>query len=153
MTRIPRIACLLLLLAPAARAAEPAVRDAFSRATPGGGPGVAYMTIQGGDAADRLLSVTSPRAAKVELHSMVMAGSVMRMRELDGIDVPAGGTVVLGPGAPLHLMLEGLTAPLKAGDTLPLVLHFAKAGDKPVEAAVGSPGQSTPPAGTAARAR
>ena len=144
-----RLVCFLLVLGVAsspALAAELSVRDAFSRATPGTGPGVAYLTIQGGDAADRLLSVSSPRAAKVGLHSMAMAGGVMRMREVEGIDVPANSTVALAPNAPLHLMLEGLTAPLKPGDQVPLVLRFQRAGERQVTAVVGSPGQAAMPA-------
>lgn len=126
-------------------AGELSVSDVFSRATAGTAPGVAYLTIQGGDVADRLLSVTSPRAAKVELHSMEMQGTVMRMRAIDAVEVPANGKVALVPGAPLHLMLLGLTGPLKAGERVPLVLRFAKAGDKAVEAVVGTPGQASMP--------
>lgn len=135
----------LIGFAQPAMAADLVVTDAFSRATPGSGPGIAYLTIRGGDSADRLVSVTSPRATGVTLHSMVMQGSVMQMRAVDGIDVPAGGTVALAPGAPLHLMLEGLTAPLKAGERVPLELRFQKAGVKTIEAVVGSPGQATMP--------
>lgn len=145
MTPLIRLASALVLVTAPAWAADLVVADAFSRATPGGGPGVAYLTIRGGDAADRLVSVSSPRAAKVGLHTMLMQGDVMRMREVDAIEVPAGGTVTLAPNAPLHLMLEGLTAPLKAGERVPLVLHFEKAGDRMAEAVVGSPGQATMP--------
>lgn len=138
------VAVLLLAAAPAASiAAELTVTEAFSRATPGRGPGAAYATIQGGDAADRLLSVTSPRAAKVALHSMTMQGDVMRMREIPAIEIPAGATVKLAPGA-LHLMLEGLTAPLRQGETVPLVLTFERAGERRVEAPVGALGATRP---------
>lgn len=139
----------LLLLVPAAHAAHAAelmVDGAFSRATPGSGPGVAYLTIHGGDAADRLLAVSSPRAATVSLHSMVMQGSVMRMRQLDAIEVPAGSTVALAPNQALHLMLEGLKTPLRKGETVPLVLRFERAGERRVEAMVEGPGALTPSA-------
>ncbi len=133
-----------LLLAPlAAHAADVTVTDAFSRATPGSGPGAAYLTIKGGDGPDRLLSVTSPRARKVALHSMAMQGDVMRMRELDAIDVPAGATVKLGPGG-LHMMLEGLSSPLKPGESVPLVLTFERGGERRVDATVGAVGATAP---------
>lgn len=135
---------LLLLAAPTAtRAAELTVTNAFSRATPGAGPGVAYLTIHGGDVADRLVGVSSPRSSKVELHTMSMDGDVMQMREVDAIDVPAQGEVKLMPGG-MHLMLLGLTAPLKAGEKVSLTLHFERAGNRTVEVPVGAIGASGP---------
>ena len=127
----------------AAHAGELTVGEAFSRASPGSGPGVAYLTIHGGDTADRLLSVASPRAPKVEMHSMTMQGEVMRMREIEAIDVPAGGTVKLSPGG-LHLMLTGLASPLKAGESVPLALTFEKAGVKTIVVPVGALGATGP---------
>ena len=136
-------AALLAFTSSAAGAAELSVTDAFSRATPGAGPGVAYLTIHGGDTPDRLVSASTPRSAKVELHTMTMDGDVMRMREVDALDVPAGGEVKLAPGG-MHLMLMGLAAPLKAGDTVPLTLHFDHAGDRVVEVPVGAIGATGP---------
>ncbi len=132
-----------LLLPSLAAAAAPSVTDAFSRATPGAGPGAAYFTIHGGDAPDRLLGVTSTAAQKVEMHSMTMQGDVMRMREVDAIDVPAHGTVKLAPGAE-HLMLMGLQAPLKPGDSVRLTLRFEHAGEQTVTVPVGAVGANGP---------
>jgi copper(I)-binding protein len=73
---------------------------------------------------------------------MTMDGSVMKMRQVDGIDLPAGKAVSLKPGG-YHIMLTGLAKPLKEGDTFPLILDFAKAGDRQVNVSVekiGSPG-------------
>jgi copper(I)-binding protein len=64
-----------------------------------------------------------------------MEGDVMRMRQVDAIDVPAGQAVELKPGS-FHLMLMGLKAPLKAGDRFPLTLKFEKAGEVKVDVAV-----------------
>lgn len=136
------LAALLLLPLPAL-AAELTVTDGFSRATPGTGPGVAYVTIHGGDVADRLVSVSSPRSPRVEMHSMVMQGEVMRMREIEAIDIAPGATVRLAPGG-LHLMLMGMAAPLKAGETLPLTLMFEKAGPRTVNLPVGPIGATGP---------
>lgn len=58
---------------------------------------------------------------------MNMDGGVMRMRKLDGVDLPSGGTIALAPGG-LHMMLFGLKAPLRAGTSFPLELRFEKAG-------------------------
>ena len=132
-----------LLLPAAARAADLTVTDAFSRATPGTGPAAAYFTIHGGDAADRLIGVSSTLVPKVEIHTMTMQGDVMRMREVDAIDVPAHATVKLAPGGE-HLMLMGLPAPLKAGDSVPLTLRFEHAGEQTVTVPVGALGASGP---------
>ena len=138
-----RLALLFAALPFAAHAADLSVDDAFSRASVGNAPGVAYFTVHGGDAADRLLSVSSPRAGHAAMHTMIMQGEVMRMREVDAIDVPAGGTVALRPGG-LHVMLEQLTSPLRPGETVPLTLSFEHAGQKQVAVPVGPAGATGP---------
>ncbi len=90
--------------------------------------GGSFMTLVNKGAADRLLSVTSAVATSVQVHSMTMDGNVMKMRQLDALELPAGQTVELKPGG-FHLMLVGLKAPLKAGDTFPMTLKFEKAGE------------------------
>ena len=106
------------------------VMNAFARETaPSQANGGVFMGIMNhAEAGDRLLSGGTPAAAKVELHSMSMDGGVMKMRAMPaGIAIPAGGTVDLKPGG-MHLMLIGLKAPLKKGETIKLSLRFEKAG-------------------------
>lgn len=50
-----------------------------------------------------------------------MDGDVMRMRPLSDLDISAGKTVELKPGG-YHIMLTGLKAPIKTGDSVPIVL-------------------------------
>ena len=117
----------------------------YARPTvPGQSVGGGFMSIANKGPDDRLLSVTSTVAKSVELHTMSMDGDVMRMRQVDGIAVPAGQTVDLKPGA-LHLMFMGLKAPLKAGDKLPATLKFAKAGEVPVMFTVDAAAPSAEP--------
>ena len=71
----------------------------------------------------------------VELHQMQMQGDVMRMRQVDAIDIPANKSVALEPGG-LHIMLVGLKAPLKEGDRFPMTLTFEKAGEVKVDVVV-----------------
>lgn len=108
----------------------------WARATvPGQKAGGAFLKIENrGSSADRLLSAAAPaeRAARTELHSMRMEGNVMRMREVAAIDIPAGQTVTLEPGG-LHIMFMGLTSALQAGEKIPLVLTFEKAGQVTVQ--------------------
>lgn len=130
------LASLLLCSAVLAQQA-PVVSDAWARPTvQGQSAGGGYLRIENkGGAADRLLSATADVSVRTELHSMTMDGDVMRMRQVEAIDVPAGGTVELKPGG-LHLMFMGLKAPLKAGTTFALTLRFEKAGEVKVQAQV-----------------
>ncbi len=120
--------------APALRA-QPAVKveGAWARPTvQGQAAGGGFLKITGGAAADKLVAASAGVSRTVELHSMVMEGDVMRMREIGTIDVPAGKTVELKPGG-LHVMFIGIHKPLKVGDSFPLSLRFEKAGEVKVE--------------------
>lgn len=115
------------------------VGQAWTRATPGGAKvGAAFLTITAAKGAgDKLLSASSPAAARVELHTHTMDDGIMRMRRVESIAVPDGGTVLLQPGG-FHIMLIDLAAPLKQGEAIKLGLKFEKAGevslDVPIEA-------------------
>jgi periplasmic copper chaperone A len=119
------------------------VSNAWARATPGRSEvGAAYVTIQS-PTADRLVAASSPVARKVGLHTMTMSGNVMQMRPLAAIDIPAGQPVTLAPDG-LHIMLEGLKKPLRAGQSFPLTLTFEKAGKRTVDVAVQQVGAMGP---------
>lgn len=97
-----------------------------------------YLKLTNKGAADRLLSARSPAADAAEIHSMTMDGDVMKMRQVDAIELATGQTVELKPGG-YHLMLMGLKAPLKAGDQFPLTLKFENAGEVVVTVKVEEP--------------
>ena len=119
------------------------VADAWARATPGRAEnGAAYLTLAS-PTGDRLTGVESPVAGKAELHAMKMEGGVMKMTQLDGIDLAAGQHVTLKPGG-IHIMLVGLKQPMQPGQSVPLTLHFAKAGTREVTAVVGKVGATAP---------
>jgi periplasmic copper chaperone A len=114
------------------------VKDAFTRASPTGAEtGGAFATIVNhSKSADRLMSASSPAAKTVELHETVNENGVMKMVHLpEGWAIPAGGTLELKPGGK-HIMLIGLTAPLKAGEKIQMTLNFEKAGAKTIEVPV-----------------
>jgi hypothetical protein len=98
-----------------------------------------------GATADRLLSVTTPVAGRVEIHRMRLLpgvqGEVMQMRAVPSLDIPAGATVVMKHGSPdgHHLMLLDLKSPLQDGDRLALTLNFEKAGSHVVKVWVLTP--------------
>ena len=88
--------------------------------------GATYATITS-PAQDRLVGTETPAAARAELHTMTMDGTVVRMRPVEGgIALPAGQPVALAPGG-LHIMLMDLKAPLQAGQSFPLTLRFEHA--------------------------
>lgn len=115
------------------------VRDAWARAMlPGQPAGGGYLTIDnGGTQDDRLLSVSSPAAGRVEVHMMEMKDNVMVMRPIDGdLTVPAGGTVTLEPGG-LHIMFMQVRTPFREGTVVPATLEFEKAGRIELQLKVG----------------
>jgi len=135
---LPRLAILALgTLASAAWAGDaPVVSDAWARATPPGTDvGAAYLVIQGGKQADRLVGASSERAAMVHLHTVEEQGGVAKMRGIDAVEVPAGQRVTLAPKS-THLMLMGLDGPLVAGQSFVMKLRFANAGEQSVTVSV-----------------
>jgi copper(I)-binding protein len=119
------------------------VNDAWARATPGKAEtGAAYLTILS-PTADRLVAVSSPVAKKAELHTMSMAGMVMQMRPVAGIDIPASQPVTLKPGGE-HIMLLGLNEPLHTGQSFPMTLDFEIAGPRAVVVTVEKVGAAGP---------
>ena len=133
-----------LLLAAAAQAHDYRLGDItivhpYARFTVAGQrAGGGFLSIENKGGADRLVAASTPVCESVELHTMRMEGDVMRMRQVDGIELPAGKTVDLAPGGH-HLMLMGLKAPLKVGDAFALKLKFQKAGELTVQVQVEAP--------------
>lgn len=117
---------------PAPVAGTISVSDATISATPGPNAAAYATIVNAGGEADRLIAVKSEIATASELHEMTMQGEVMQMRAIDGIDIPAGGTVKLEAGG-THIMLIGVTAPLEDAHSATLVFVFAKAGEVAVD--------------------
>lgn len=91
--------------------------------------GAAYLAITNhGVQADQLLGADTPAAAKVEMHEHLHADGVMKMQQVKELSIAAGEKLTFKPGG-YHLMLFNLKQPLVAGETFPLTLHFAEAGD------------------------
>ena len=137
--------CLAAIAADAhgATAGDIAIGHPFATPSiPGSPNGAAYLaSIENkGAGADRLVSASTPAAARVEIHTMsVDAQGVMRMREVDGIALGPKARVQMKPGAGLHLMLIGLKEPLKEDASFPMTLEFERAGKVEVKVIVGQP--------------
>lgn len=85
----------------------------------------AFMVIENQNTTEiSLLSASVDVAPVVELHKMELEDGMMRMRRVDSIDIPSGGTVELKPGS-YHLMVIGVTRELKEGDKVKVTLRFS----------------------------
>lgn len=121
-----------------AAAADISVADAWVRPTIGQATVTAgYLSIlNSGLESDRLIAVEADGVAKTEVHRTSMAeNGVMRMRPVNGLDIPAGENVTFKQGAD-HLMLMGVATPLKDGDEISLTLRFERSGAIQVNAVV-----------------
>jgi periplasmic copper chaperone A len=103
---------------------------------PGADVAAAYFTVRNTThEAAVLVEVSSPLASEVMLHETKVVGGESRMRMLERLVIPAGGTVTLHPGA-IHVMLQGLRKPLTVGQEVPLVLRFANGQEMRLSARV-----------------
>ncbi len=142
MLRTPALLFALIALVPPAAAEDFAVKDLrvlhpVARPTPPGArTGAVYFEVRNdGRSADRLLRVASPVGAAAELHTMSHEGTMMKMRAVASLDIPAGGALTLAPGGN-HVMLLDIRQPLRAGETVPLMLTFERAGTVEITARV-----------------
>ena len=113
------------------------VAHPWARATPGGSTvGAAFMEIRTADGvADKLVSASSPIAGRVEVHTHIKDGDVVKMRRVETLELAPGASRVLKPGGE-HVMLFDLKQPLIEGDLVKLTLVFETAGAIDVEGSV-----------------
>ena len=125
--------------------AQVSVEQPWSRATPPGAKiGVGFMRLKNaGSAAARVIGASSPVAGRVEMHVTTRDGDVMKMRQVESFDVPAGGAFELKPGG-AHLMLMDLRRPLQQGERVPLTLKLESGGVLEVELPVEALGARRP---------
>lgn len=139
MTRLTRrgllsVAALTLLDAQQGIRAMPATPVPVPEDTRGEAP-VSVLILNSGSFPDRLTGATSPIAEEIALHATHLEHGQRVMRQVSEIVIPADLAVSLETGA-MHLMLIGLRQSLVQGQDFPLTLHFAEAGDVPVNARV-----------------
>jgi copper(I)-binding protein len=104
--------------------------------TPAAKTAALYLSIMNhGAGDDALVSVTTPAADHAAVHETTMENDLMKMAEVKRLVIPAGSTVDLKPAA-THVMLTGLKAPLKEGETVSLTLTFEKAGEMKIDAPI-----------------
>lgn len=144
--------CLMLLvigmLSTSVLAETLSVEQGYIRETiPGTKISAAYFTVKNVGKTDRtVVGVSSKFSPRLELHQHLMQDGMMKMRQIDKINVPAGGETVLQPSG-LHIMIFELDNPLKSGKTQQLTLHM-KNGDMlkielPVKSLIGQKTKSS----------
>ncbi|WP_448581801.1 copper chaperone PCu(A)C [Thermaurantiacus sp.] len=130
------------LVVPAmAQASAPKVAGAWLRLPAASGrPAAGYFELSA-TPGDALVAASSPRAGRIELHSMTSVDGVMRMRAESQFEVPSSGRLSFAPGGN-HLMLFDLAAGLKPGDRVPVTLRFASGAEVTVNAEARAPATS-----------
>jgi periplasmic copper chaperone A len=109
--------------------------------------GAAFLSvINTGETSADIIGASSPVAATVELHTMSMDQGVMRMRRTPRLSVAGHNRLELSPGGN-HIMLLGLKASLKVGESFPLTL-LVPGGEISTTVQIIAPG--TKPAGSSA---
>jgi len=112
------------------------LKHLWVKQVPGARNGAMFVEITNqGNTDDRLIAVRTDMAKKAQLHTQVIEDGIARMRRVEGIDIPAGGTVRLEPGG-MHIMLLGIQGMQMDGAMVPVTLVFEGAGDISLTAAI-----------------
>lgn len=124
---LPLVAMLLTAGLPA-HAQQPSpvkISHAWIRVLPGALPAGGYAVLDNtGDKPRILTGASSPDYRRVMLHQSTMHDGMSHMQAVKQLKLPAHATVKLAPGG-YHLMLMQARHPVKAGDSVPVTLHFA----------------------------
>jgi periplasmic copper chaperone A len=108
------------------------IREAFVRPTTSKSTAAYMDIINTGKKDDILTHVTIlDRKAIIETHKTVIEDGIAQMVPVNKLMIPAGQTVHLAPKG-IHIMIMGLEAPIKDGETVSLELHFQEAGKIPL---------------------
>jgi copper(I)-binding protein len=126
------------------------VEEAWARTAPKtAGAGAAYLVIKNtGNISDALVGASSPAATTSEVHETyaieapmgsaepgASVSTMMGMRPVPRVEIPAGGSLELKPGS-YHIMLIDLKQELKVGESIEITLTFEGAGPITVKAEV-----------------
>jgi len=117
----------------------------WTRATPKSAPvaGGFVKITNTGSQSDWLIGGSFSGAGRVEVHEMATENGVMKMRQLEGLEIKPGQTVELRPGG-YHLMFMDLKQPTVEGKPVRGSLIFRKAGTVEIDFAVAPIGGSAP---------
>ena len=104
-----------------------------------GRPGAAYFTLRTNNHPMRLVSVTSPKVQRIELHETREENGVSRMAPIENGTFPSSGEMNFKAGG-RHAMLFGIDPSITAGSRISLTFTFDPAPPVTVEADVHAAG-------------
>ncbi len=113
------------------------ISDAYARATPPNAPtsAVFFSAHNHSDSPISIVSASTKAANKVELHTVIMDGDVMQMRQVASLDIEPNSHIELKPGG-LHVMLFELTKEFKQGDDIELTLNLSNGTSQTITAPI-----------------
>ena len=102
------------------------VSDGYVKSSiPGSDITAAYMSITNHSTQKiSLQKITSPLSDRIEIHQHSMEDGMMRMRQVQSLNINANSQVVLAPHG-LHLMIFSLKKTINTSDVAPLTLYFS----------------------------
>lgn len=104
------------------------VGEAWTRATPANATTAAvYLRISSVKDADRLIGAKVWNSDKAEIHNTTTVNGQAKMALATPLAIAGASRVAFAPGG-LHVMLTGLRAPLRQGDSFLIALEFEKGG-------------------------
>jgi len=105
---------------------------------PGQTKGAAYFDVINLGGKDVLLSAATPFSSRVELHTHLHEDGMMKMRQVDNVDIDPETVTHFKTGG-LHVMIFDMEVPEGAAH-MPLTLNFAKSGTVEVNVMIGEAG-------------
>ena len=106
---------------------------------PGKDVAAGFFEVKNFGADDRLIAVSSPISDTVEIHNHIEENGVMKMRKIDGVDLPSGESISFKPGS-YHLMMFGANIP-EAQDDVALTLTYETAPSVTIIVPIGEPAE------------
>lgn len=115
----------LLLLAACSRETAPHISDArIVLPPPGMQMAAAYMELHNGSHQHLAIgNISCPAFSMVEVHETRIVDGMSRMREVENLSIPPGGSVKLVPGG-MHLMLMGYRKDPSQFKNLPITIDL-----------------------------
>lgn len=115
----------LIITASFSSAADIEISNIYAKATP---PSVKNSAIffdikNNTDKPIKLIGVSSAASKTGEIHTHVKVDGMMKMIQIDSIEIPSKGEANLKPGG-LHIMLMNIHAQIKEGDKLDATFKF-----------------------------
>ena len=104
---------------------------------PGRDVAAGFFSLTNNGEDDRLVSVSSSISENVEIHNHIEEDGVMKMRRIDGVDLPSGETVNFRPGS-YHIMMFGANIP-EGAEEVSVTLNYENAEPVTMMVPVGEP--------------